>query len=203
MDGQSCCCLGFVLFCFVLFCFLSQYPGLLHFLFHTEMLWIWALSGHNCNSLFPLSVEILNNQGHAFWCSWTEWGTIGECYEREKEIPPWGLTCIAHGLGWDETHTPSHSLSQWPGELGLLVTHQEGCKGLTHMESLPKSLSTGSSRTSGAGTITGWEEWTLSGKEKPNPFPPCGHSLLGTNSLGPPTPLFHAAPSTLWALNKC
>lgn len=52
----------------------------------------------------------------------------------------------------------------------------------------------------GAGTEAGQEEGTGGlgrGKEMPIPSPPCGHGLLGKDSSGPPTPLFHAAPGTL------
>lgn len=60
--------------------------------------------------------------------------------------------------------------------------------------------------SSGAEAGTVWEEGEGGlgqGKETPISAPPCGHSLLGTDVLGPPTPLFHAAPGTPWELNKC
>ena len=46
-----------------------------------------GVSGHICSSLLPLSMESLDNQGHAFWCSCTESGAVGECWwRREKGI---------------------------------------------------------------------------------------------------------------------
>lgn len=116
--------------------------------------------------------------------------------------------CFTLPLRWDEdpcllvmyeAHCPLPTARLSLGELRYLDKEHKGeVTGLTKTTSFP----TCSCRT--GWSWVAWVECALCGREeKPISSLPCGYSLLGTDSLVPPTALFCKAPGTLWALNKC